>query len=62
MPPLENETCLGLLKASGSKNAIGIFIRWMWFQTLKMSDVEVLSMPYPSTIEKNLHRMIWENQ
>jgi hypothetical protein len=61
LPAIDNAACLGLKQITGSKDSIGMLIRWYWFETLNNAEEEVLSMRYPSDIERDFERMIWGN-
>jgi hypothetical protein len=58
--PINNLSCLGLLKITGETSSIAELIRWTWFTSLRNTSDEVLSMPYPSEIAKRIDLMIWE--
>ncbi len=59
MPPISTQLCLGLRELTGSPDAISLLLRWHWFRTLSHSNREVLSMPYPTEIQRRLEAMIW---
>jgi len=59
--PISTLQCIKIKELTGSENALSTLIRWGWFKELKNSDHEVLSMPYPTEIEKNLEELIWGN-